>query len=144
MNYKKIGLLLVAVSVLLNGFFLKDYLFNKAQIKKADSEVRVKFVDCNDSKEITILTFIEKNKKVFTKVQVVEGGKVGEVTEINELDDCVIIDNQNWSCGGKTKARKDFEYTTHQYTLNNGKFSYTAPLVRNESFGCNNQFTQLD
>jgi hypothetical protein len=139
MNYKKIGLLLVAVSVLLNGYFLKDYLF-----KSNDKEVRVQFVDCLDANELIIVTFIEKDKKVFTKLQDVKDGKVGEVTEIIELDDCVIIDNQNWTCGGKTKVRADFEYTTHQYTLNNGKFSYTAPLVRNERLECNNQFTQLD
>lgn len=144
MNYKKIGILLVFISILLNAYFLKDYIFDKALTKKANSEVKVKFVDCYDNNEITIVTFIEKNKKVFNKVQVVEGGKVGEVTEINELDDCVIIDNQNWSCGGITKTIGDNVITKQQYLLNNGKFFYKAASFRNKSMECDNQFKQLN
>ncbi len=126
MNYKKIGLLLVAVSVLLNGYFLKDYLFNKAQIKKVDGEVRVRMELCAaDYEIIQIHTFIEKNKKVFVKRQVVENGKVGEVFDISELNDCAIVDNQNWSCGGKMEVYGTKVTQSPKYLLNNGKFFFS-------------------
>lgn len=125
MNFKKIGLLIVVISILLNAYFLKDFVFDKALIKKANGEVKVKIELCAGNYEMThIHTFFEKNKTVFDKVQVVENGIVGDVVDISELKDCVIVDNQNWSCGGKIEMYGAKATQSPKYVLNNGKFFF--------------------
>jgi hypothetical protein len=117
MNYKKIGLLGVVISVLLNGYFLKDYF-----LKKSENIVRVSF-ECKlkdvvgDKVKKHVETFRFKDNKVYSTYQ------SDDFTYIELLKDCVIIDNQNWSCGGKLTTANGVAIS-NSYVLNNGKFIY--------------------
>ncbi len=122
MNYKKIGLLLVAVSVLLNAYFLKDYVF-----KKKNDTVKVEF-ECKfrDSKKDEVSRHIEtyrfKDNRIYSTYEKKDGKVVH--SKIRELKDCIIVDSQNWTCGGKVVTIGSTTFYDDTSTLNNGKFSF--------------------
>jgi|688.fasta_scaffold1199880_1 hypothetical protein len=124
MNYKKIGLLVAVISVLLNAYFLKDYVF-----KKKDDALKVKFEcrfkDNPNLKDGHIGIYHIKGNKVYQTYQ----SEDGEYARIYELENCVIVDNQNWSCGGNTTLLG----VAATHVLNNGKFSYSNGYFNNLS-----------
>jgi hypothetical protein len=121
MNYKKIGLLGVFISFLLNGYFLKDY------FKKTDNIVRVSF-ECKyqDSKEDEVFKYLEtyrfKDNRIYSTHEITD--KENTLSTIKELEDCVVIDSKNWTCGGKIQIIGNMTILNEAFTLNNGKFSY--------------------
>ena len=124
MNYKKIGLLLVAVSVLLNAYFLKDYVFKKKN-DTVKVEFECRFKDNPNLKKRHTETYHIKGNKVYRTYQ----SEDGKYADIDELKNCVIIDNQNWSCGGNTTY---FGFAA-THVLNNGKFSYSNDYFKDGS-----------
>jgi hypothetical protein len=142
MNYKKIGLLVVAVSVLLNAFFLKDYVF-----KKKDDTVKVEF-ECRfkDSKKDEVSRYIEtyrfKDNKIYSTYQSKNEGS--DYTKIIELEDCVIIDSQNWSCGGKFMNIAYKTASSPSYVLNNGRFTYSRGYLEGDENPMYCKTKQLD
>ncbi len=118
MKYKNIIFLLLGASVVLNGFFLKEHFFSSR-----DTKVRFDYHSKSDDFKF-FKTFIEKDKKVFAKLETEENGKPGILVNILELDDCVVIDSKNWSCGGKYEFIGTKTKENERYSLNQGKFFY--------------------
>jgi hypothetical protein len=67
-----------------------------------DSDTKVKREFCDEKNAFIIYTYTvntEKNK-VFEKTEIFMDKKLKK-TELNQLDNCVILDKKNWKCGGE-------------------------------------------
>jgi len=89
----------------------------------ADFYYPVDSSDCNSphsDKPITIeFVFDEKKNAIFIKGEDKDSGR----QFLNKLDDCEIIDSQNWYCGGKILTGG---YVAGKYQVVSGKFSYLS------------------
>ena len=84
-------------------------------------------------------TFVIEKDRVFDKIEAVD--EKGRVTPfgINEFEDCVIIDKNNWKCGGVRYKNGPYSNKTVMYQTINGKFSFdpgVAHVGPNINPGC--------
>lgn len=137
MSKIKIILIISILSAIIGYVVFNAFYKNEISVERKMS--------CNDMEEILSKeTFIVKNKTVFVKLQSLnQNGKVDNdgVGLISELEDCVVVDNKNWTCGGKTDFNRDV--TDEIFSVVNGKFGY-APQRNGFSSDCVYEYKQLN
>jgi len=129
-NYIKIATIFLTLLAVSFGVY-KNFVTNEIVVK-------IGFCMKNESEDYdTLATYLNKNNKIYEKLQVLKDGKATELGLVSVLDNCTIIDINNWTCGhNPTPTGSD-----DGYTVINGKFQYLYGEPRN---GCIVKFKQLN
>jgi hypothetical protein len=124
---KKIAILFLSVSTssgISAGFF--------------DKETKVKNYVCDDNNRIfadspVFWTFTVQKNSVILKRDFYDEKKL-KVSNLSQLDNCIVIDKANWKCGGDVVIAPKGSYTNAEYQVINGKFSYTEATLFKPQF----------
>jgi hypothetical protein len=101
-----------------------------------DKDVKVRNSPCLQNKiyegALIVWTFTVEKSSVIQK-QEVYVDKVLKDTDINRLENCIVIDKKNWKCGGALNRMPNGDvYGDRTYKVSNGKYTFTES-TRNET-----------
>ena len=87
-----------------------------------DSEIKAKFEYCDDKDYFIIFTYTvdKKENKVFEKREIFMDKKLKK-TDLVQLENCIILNKDNWKCGGEKNYFTD--QRNGRYTASVGKIN---------------------
>jgi hypothetical protein len=95
-----------------------------------DKDTKVKNMACFDSGKVDTKVFVlwtfSVDKNSVVQKEDVYDDKVLKGTNLNRLEDCIVIDKANWQCGGKVTTYNNGSYRTDRiFQVIKGKYTYT-------------------
>ena len=114
-----------------------------------DGEIKTIFIGCEVGSKMSpeVLTYTLKNNDVIEKTEGTFNygrDKREKYVELKKLDDCVVLDKNNWQCGGKSPDW-DKDWIREQFTVFDGLFNYHPAKFKEDKrrSACGETFDQI-